>query len=215
MNWKDANPVCSRLSFSWQRESDMCALLPGVSEIMNILRLLLGFICGVVATGPMSVVMVLWHRRLPIPERYPLPPREITTRAVEAVAGRGKVDSTAHSAITWLAHFGYGGAAGAIYAAMEKRVPVNAAVRGPLFGLLVWGISYLGLLPGLRILTPATEHPAQRNALMIVAHLIWGWFLATVYQVLFGDLWRESTAFHQSSRPFRDSERPLLSTGQR
>jgi putative membrane protein len=35
-------------------------------------------------------------------------------------------------------------------------------------------VSYLGLLPALGILRPATEHPERRNALMIVAHLIWG-----------------------------------------
>jgi len=39
---------------------------------------------------------------------------------------------------------------------------------------MVWGGSYLGLLPSLGILRPATDHPAQRNALMIAAHLVWG-----------------------------------------
>ena len=40
--------------------------------------------------------------------------------------------------------------------------------------MFVWVASYLGLLPAMRILTPATEHPARRNALMISAHVIWG-----------------------------------------
>lgn len=174
---------------------------------MILLRLLLGFICGVVATGPMSVVMVLWHRRLPARERYPLPPREIATKAIEQVPGGNDIDPATRSALTWLAHFGYGGAAGAIYAEAERRLPGGAVVRGPLFGLLIWAVSYLGLLPGLQILTPATEHPFRRNALMIVAHLVWGWFLAMVYQVLFGDLWRESAAFHTSPQPRRDTTR--------
>jgi uncharacterized membrane protein YagU involved in acid resistance len=174
-------------------------------RIVTILRLALGFICGVVATGPMSVAMVLLHRRLPARERYSLPPREITTVALEKIAEPGEVASPVFSALTWLAHFSYGGAAGAVYAGCEWRLPGPSVARGVSFGLLVWTVSYLGLLPGLRILTPATEHPIRRSALMIVAHLVWGGCLATVFQVLFSDLWRESTAFHASARRHQDS----------
>ena len=131
---------------------------------MTFLRIALGFICGVVATGPMSVAMVLLHRRLPAHERYPLPPREITTKAVEQMAAPGELSSSTCSSLTSLAHFAYGGAAGALYAGSEHRLPGGAVLRGPIFGLLVWTVSYLGLLPGLRVLTPATEHPARRSA---------------------------------------------------
>ncbi len=171
---------------------------------MTLLRLALGFICGVVATGPMSVAMVLLHRRLPARERYPLPPREITTKAVAQIADAGDVSASTTSALTWVAHFAYGGATGALYAGTERRLPGVPSVRGPLFGLLVWTVSYLGLLPGLGVLTPATAHPMRRSALMIAAHLVWGWCLATVFHVLFSDLWRESAAFHSSPRPPRD-----------
>jgi uncharacterized membrane protein YagU involved in acid resistance len=174
---------------------------------MNLLRLVLGVMCGIAATGPMSVVMVLLHRRLPERERYPLPPREITSQAVQQVAEPDEITPATRSALTWLAHFGYGGAAGALYAETARRLPGRAPVRGAIFGLLVWTVSYLGVLPGLRVLTPATEHPLQRSALMIAAHLVWGWFLAVVYEVLFSDFWRESTAFHTSSRSHRDSAR--------
>ena len=173
---------------------------------MTFLRLALGFICGVVATGPMSVAMVLLHRRLPARERYPLPPREITTKAVEQIVAPDDVKASTTSALTWLAHFAYGGAAGALYAGSERRLPGGSAVRGSIFGLLVWTVSYLGLLPGLRVLTPATEHPARRSALMIAAHLVWGSCVAAVFQVLFSDLWRESTAFHASQRPHLDTQ---------
>lgn len=179
---------------------------------MNLLRLVLGMICGVAATGPMSVVMVLLHRRLPLAERYPLPPREITAKAVQQI----EISPDTRSALTWLAHFAYGGAAGALYVATARRLPGAPAVRGPLFGLLVWTVSYLGLLPALHVLTPATEHPVRRSVLMIVAHLVWGWFLATIYQVLFSDLWRDSAAFHASPRHHRDTARqPALAAARR
>jgi hypothetical protein len=38
----------------------------------------------------------------------------------------------------------------------------------------VWAGSYLGWLPAAGILSPATEHPARRNALMIASHVVWG-----------------------------------------
>jgi putative membrane protein len=108
------------------------------------------------------------------------------------------------SALTWLAHFGYGGAAGALFSGTQHRFPGGFAVRGAWFGLLVWSGSYLGLLPALGVLKPATAHPIPRNALMIMAHVIWGLFLATIFEVLFSDLWRGNAAFHASPRRHLD-----------
>lgn len=176
---------------------------------MNLLRLLLGAISGISATGPMSVAMVLLHRRLPSEERYPLPPREITSKAVPQIAEPDEVAPETRSLLTWLAHFGYGGAAGLAYAAIARHLPGGAASRGPFFGLLVWAVSYLGLLPGLHILNPATEHPPRRNALMIGAHLVWGWFLSMIYEVLSSDISRPSAAFHRSPHGHRDAEPPV------
>jgi uncharacterized membrane protein YagU involved in acid resistance len=171
---------------------------------MIFLRLLLGVICGIVATGPMSVVMVLLHRRLPASERYPLPPREITTKALAQFIEPRKVSREGRAALTWLAHFGYGGAAGALYASAKAWVPGGAITRGPLLGLAVWAASYLVLLPALHVLTPAADHPLRRNALMIGAHLVWGWVLAAVYEVLFRDLEKSGAAFDVSLHPHRD-----------
>lgn len=42
---------------------------------MNRPRIILGAIFAVAATGPMTAAMVLWHRRLPARDKYPLPPR--------------------------------------------------------------------------------------------------------------------------------------------
>jgi putative membrane protein len=152
--------------------------------------------------------MVLLHRRLPSSERYPLPPREITTKAVGQFTEPAELRPETRSVLTWLAHFGYGGATGMLYACMERHLPGGPAIRGPLFGLLVWAVSYLGLLPGLHVLTPATEHPARRNALMLGAHVVWGWCLALFYDVLIGDISRQRTAFHTSPRRHRDADSP-------
>ena len=71
-------------------------------------------------------------------------------------------------------HFAYGTAAGALYATFARKLRFSPVLRGIGYGLVVWTISYLNLLPALRILRPATEHPAGRNALMIAAHVVWG-----------------------------------------
>jgi putative membrane protein len=86
-------------------------------------------------------------------------------------------------AATFLAHFGYGAAGGAVYSAIDRALPLPTAAKGLLFGLFVWTASYLGLLPATGILTPATEHPARRNALMILAHFIWGGILALLVEI--------------------------------
>ena len=136
--------------------------------------LLAGALAGLAATVPMTVAMEAMHRRLPQRQRYPLPPRKITMRAAGAVGVRHKLDEPERLGLTLAAHFGYGTAAGALYGPLSNRVKGPAAVKGMGYGLLVWAGSYLGLLPALGLLSPATDHPPRRNALMIAAHLVWG-----------------------------------------
>lgn len=148
---------------------------------MKIMTLLQGAAAGAVATAPMTLVMEIWHRNLPRREQYPLPPSEITQKITEEVGVDEHIDQEQHVALTLLAHFGYGAAAGAVYAPLASKLPFSAPLNGIVYGLAVWTISYLGLLPATGILTPATEHPARRNALMIVVHVIWGSVMGLVY----------------------------------
>src|SRR5436190_15759872 len=139
-----------------------------------------GLLGGAAATVPMTVAMELLHRQLPRRERYPLPPRIITQRLTRKAGVERELDEPGHRALALASHFAYGAATGAIYALLkgpvEKRLPrdsmpapARAAAQGTAYGLLVWTASYLGLLPAANILTPATEHPKRRNALMIAA----------------------------------------------
>ena len=137
-------------------------------------RLVAGAVAGFVATGPMTLAMERMHRWLPWRERYPLPPSEITSRLTGMLGQRHHVNRQEHAALSLANHFGYGAATGAIYGVAAAWLPLPPAVKGPLYGLGVWLVSYLGLLPALNILRPATDHPARRNLLMIVSHVIWG-----------------------------------------
>lgn len=144
-----------------------------------------GAIAGLAATAPMTLAMALMHRQLPPHERYPLPPSEITAVAEREALGRD-LDPETHAAATLAAHFGYGAATGAIYGALAGERPGPASGAG--FGLLVWAGSYMGLLPALGVLRPATEHPARRTALMIAAHLVWGAALGALCEAASDDV---------------------------
>lgn len=167
-----------------------------------LLGTIIGFIAGVVATGPMTVAMILWHRRLPPSERYPLPPREITMKLAREAGISDKMSSEVRSAATLLGHFGYGGAAGAIYGAISHEIPAPPIYKGIGFGLLLWAGSYLGLLPGTGILKIATAHPARRNLLMIAAHVVWGAATGMVTELL------KDEAHGAGAQPFSRTRAP-------
>lgn len=162
----------------------------------------IGFIAGVVATGPMTVAMILWHRQLPASERYPLPPREITMKLARSVGISEQMTPEVRSAATLLGHFGYGGAAGAIYGAITDHIPAPTACKGVGFGVLLWAGSYLGWLPGTGILKIATSHPARRNLLMIGVHVVWGTATAYLTELL------KEEAHGAGQKPFSSATAP-------
>lgn len=133
-----------------------------------------GALAGFVATFPMSAVMLTARELLPPHEQYPLPPSQIVSEVADKTGVEEVEAGPDHSLATTVAHFAYGAAAGALYAALPHRIFPSPTLNGTAFGLAVWTGSYLGLLPALGILRPATEHPARRNALMIAAHVVWG-----------------------------------------
>jgi hypothetical protein len=136
-----------------------------------------GAIAGTVATVPMTLIMISLFRRLPPQQHYPLPPTLITAELAGRAGLRPVVRGPALTRAALTAHFAYGAAAGALFPLLQRR-RIPAAVSGPAYGLAVWAASYLGWIPALRILTPATRHPPARNALMLAAHVVWGAALA-------------------------------------
>ena len=155
--------------------------MPTESLRTSIIR---GGIAGGLATVGMTAAMVLMHRCLPARQRYGLPPEQITDELLERVDADHRLTHRQFEVLTMLAHHGYGTSMGAIYGAWEAdQRPTAPVVNGMCFGLLVWAISYCGWLPAIGMDASATREPAQRNALTLLAHLIWGgttgWLLAT------------------------------------
>jgi uncharacterized membrane protein YagU involved in acid resistance len=166
-----------RLTVRRQRgSSDLLVRCPCPLEQMKTFmnRHTLGLLAGFTATIPMTLAMTALHRRLPPQERYPLPPEEITAKLAEEASQEEHIGRPEHHAATLITHFGYGAMMGGVYAPLAEKIPGPPVIGGMGYGLAVWAGSYLGLLPALGILKPATEHPLRRNALMIAAHLVWG-----------------------------------------
>jgi uncharacterized membrane protein YagU involved in acid resistance len=175
-------------------------------------RLLFGALAGVVGTAAMTGAMRALHRRLPPQQRYPLPPREIVQEVLPEPAEH-RIAEEHRQSLTMAAHFGYGAATAALYAV--ARPPASTGL-GALYGVLVWGASYLGWIPGARILKPATQHPGRRNALMIACHLVWGATMATTLrelqranaQIFAGQAIRDAAPDGSPGRPVLGKARP-------
>lgn len=94
--------------------------------------------------------------------------------ALKSVGVKHKLDERERIGMTMLAHFGYGASVGGLFGLFAPRDPAKSLAAGIGYGLFVWAGSYLGLLPSLGLHRPATREPAERNALMILAHIVWG-----------------------------------------
>jgi hypothetical protein len=135
---------------------------------------LFGAAAGCAATVPMTLAMEALHEELPPAERYPLPPRTVTMRVAEKTGVKDQLDEDERTQLTLVSHFGMGTAMGALYGPVSRLIPLPEPLSGAAFGLAVWAGNYLGLLPALGLLRPATEHPSRRVGLMLAAHLVWG-----------------------------------------
>lgn len=148
----------------------------------KVQRYFIGALAGVVASVFHTAVMLTLHRLLPRARRDPVPPKEIASVAIERTGAKSAQSGARLNAVTVAGHFAYGAAAGALYTPIAERVRRESPVFGIAYGIGVWAASYLGWIPALDILTPATRHPAQRNIMMILAHVAWGAALDAVFK---------------------------------
>nr|BBH88261.1 hypothetical protein KTC_30120 [Thermosporothrix sp. COM3] len=133
-----------------------------------------GAISGCAGTAPMTIFMLLTQRLLPEGEQYALPPELITRDISRRLHLKLHWNKQLLLLATLISHFGYGATMGALYRLFSNRVALPAALKGTLFGLLIWGASYLVWMPLLGITPAAQREPGRRNALMIAAHVVWG-----------------------------------------
>ena len=146
----------------------------------SVERLFAGGAAGLAATAPMTAAMAALFPALPPEDQHPLPPRHITERVTEETGVDDDLSESEKETLTAVAHFGYGAATGAVYGLIRPSLPLPGAVAGVAYGLAVWAGSYMGLLPALRLYPHAEDESAERGALMIAAHVVWGAALGIV-----------------------------------
>jgi uncharacterized membrane protein YagU involved in acid resistance len=147
-------------------------------------RVLAAGLAGLVATIPMSILMVVAHRRLPWRERQPLPPAKITREALRAAKLVDELSSEEKLLATIANHFAYGAGCGAVYGLLTSQAKVPPVTSGVAYGLGVWAASYLGWLPAAGMHRSALSEPERRNALMIAAHVVYGAGLGILTEML-------------------------------
>jgi uncharacterized membrane protein YagU involved in acid resistance len=76
--------------------------------------------------------------------------------------------------VWFLGHFAYGAACGGIYALVRPLIPAPAPIAGAAYGLAVWAVSYLGLMPRLGLYPPPHWDKPSRRRTMIVGHVLFG-----------------------------------------
>jgi uncharacterized membrane protein YagU involved in acid resistance len=133
-----------------------------------------GAIAGAVATGPITLFMTAAQRYLPLHQRHSLPPKAITMDLLSRVNLKQRLNRKQRKRATWVAHVAYGTGVGAAYGTVSRAIPLPPAVKGIIFGMLVWAGSYLGWLPAFDVSGSAPDQPMRRNLLMIGAHVVWG-----------------------------------------
>ena len=159
----------------------------GLKEKRDQRPLLGGAIGGFIAGAPMGMFMLAVHSFLPKWQQYPLPPLLIVKSLASRVGLKKEMTGQQERISTVVAHFIYSGFVGIFYRPLTKKIALPTLIRGTIFGVLIWGISYLVLVPLLNIprSSSAQEQPLQRNLMMIVAHIIWGVITGEIEEHLF------------------------------
>jgi uncharacterized membrane protein YagU involved in acid resistance len=134
-------------------------------------RLLWGAIAGALATVPHSLVMAAGRRARLL---YNPPPKHIIERATEKTRTRHNLPPPVFQAGWVAAHVGYGAVAGGLYALLGPLLPGRIAERGLLFGILVWAVSYFGLLPSLGLYPSPRDDSKSQQIVLILAHAAYG-----------------------------------------
>lgn len=140
-----------------------------------------GAVDGAAATLAMSAVMAAAARAGQLGEP---PPRRIVRRARKhAGTWSWNASSRSHGAWAVLVHFAFGAGAGSLFESAygRTRAPLPAPIAGAGFGVAVWLASYAGWVPALGLMPPPHRDRADRQAWMVVAHLVYGAVLGTLF----------------------------------
>ncbi len=143
---------------------------------MNVL--FRGFWASTMATSSMTMAMFQFFKKLPVGEKKPLPPAQLTENIAKKTEITKYLSKEAQTEATMISHYGYGAACGITYALLASRIPGSSLIKGGVFGLGVWAASYYGLIPSMNLYPSGKEMSKERNLMMALTHVVWGASLA-------------------------------------
>jgi uncharacterized membrane protein YagU involved in acid resistance len=142
-------------------------------------------LAGFLATAPMTLV-IFGGRALRL-LRTP-PPVQITANAQWRLANDEDAPEDIPGSVfqaSWLlSHFSYGASCGSLYPLLDPLLLRPLVLRGLAYGLAVRGVSYINLMPQLRLYSPVREDRLSRTAVMIAAHVVYGVALSVLERQL-------------------------------
>jgi hypothetical protein len=144
-----------------------------------LMRLAMGAVSGVVATGVMTAAMGCFQQLGLLGEP---PPRRITRRLSSFAFGPFRPRGASLDAAALGAHFAFGASMGAVYGVVPR--PLRSPAGSVVFGAAVWAANYAGWLPKAGLMpSPGRDRPG-RPASMLASHLVFGAALSAMYDQL-------------------------------
>lgn len=113
-------------------------------------------------------------------------PTRVGRAAYEIATGERPDPRTEH----WLgtaAHYGFGAAAGVVYALASRAAPPLRSGFGTVYGTLVWVLADEGVMPALGLSRGPGELPAGVHGFALGGHWVYGAALEGVRRVVSGD----------------------------
>ena len=117
-------------------------------------RYLKGAASGFLATFPMTLAMLGMRKALPIFYQNSIPPYKITARISRKLKLHAPWETKKKNALTTASHFGYGAAGGVLYSAFANKSELPPAIKGSVFGLLIWAGAILDGYPQQKFCLP-------------------------------------------------------------
>ncbi len=140
-----------------------------------------GSLGGTIATMVMSLAMLALRRAGQMSE---LPPERITAQLLDAADAPG--GQRTRDVVAALLHFLFGIAGGALFGVLQRalrpRTALPVEIQGLVFAGLVWLVSYMGWIPLLGLMPPATRDEPRRPGAMVLAHGLYGAVLGVIVE---------------------------------
>ena len=142
-----------------------------------------GALAGMAATLPMTLSMAT-IRHFSVDGKEPLQMEQVAKGVAKKLKIYRAMDESEKDTFTWISHFGFGAAAGAFFPLLAGNTEKNPLVKGGTFGMAVWGMSYIGILPKIGIMRFPTREPTHMVIEEIASHLVWGAALGLIAKAI-------------------------------